>query len=115
MIGDGSGGSPGGYTLARQTTETVSQALRDIAVLIGTPRTDPGTLETGDVVVPGLGFDEDSSALATRARDLSHGLFTIIVLGEFKNGKSTLLNGMLGSKVLPAKAAPATAIITVLV
>jgi len=86
-----------------------------MALLIGEPAGEPVTLETGGELVPGLGFREDAAALAVRARDLSQGLFKIIVLGEFKNGKSTLLNGMLGSKTLPAKAAPATAIITVLV
>src|SRR6202022_2368054 len=76
---------------------------------------DPVRLPSGVVEAPGLGFVEDAAALRIRARDLSQGLFKIIVLGEFKNGKSTLLNGMLGSKTLPAKAAPATAIITILV
>lgn len=105
----------GGYSGARQKGETVARILRDIACLIGEPAGEQVTLETGGEIVPGLGLQEDAAALGTRARDLSQGLFTILVLGEFKNGKSTLLNGMLGSKTLPAKAAPATAIISVLV
>src|SRR5581483_11272689 len=47
--------------------------------------------------------------------DLREGLFTVVVVGEFKTGKSTLLNSMLGSGALPAKATPCTAIITLLV
>lgn len=105
----------GGYAAVREKSETVARCLRDIALLVGAPLTEPSTLETGGEIVPGLGFGEDSEALAVRARDLDGGLFKIIVLGEFKNGKSTLLNGMLGSKTLPAKAAPSTAIITMLV
>jgi GTPase SAR1 family protein len=58
---------------------------------------------------------EDAGALKGFASNLSHGLFNMIVLGTFKNGKSTLLNALLGSKTLPARAAPATAIITILV
>ena len=65
--------------------------------------------------MPGLGFNSDATALAKRAHDIRQGIFNIIVLGEFKHGKSTLLNAILGGKTLPAKAAPCTAIITILV
>ncbi|MBR8837523.1 MAG: dynamin family protein [Stigonema ocellatum SAG 48.90 = DSM 106950] len=37
--------------------------------------------------------------------------FKVLVLGEFKRGKSTFINAMLGEEVLPAKAPPCTAII----
>jgi Dynamin family len=103
-----------GYEAAKQAGERLAQTLSEIATLIG-PAGESVTLRTGEAIQPGLGFREDAAALAHRARDMRQGLFTIIVLGEFKNGKSTLLNGMLGHKTLPAKAAPATAIITVLV
>jgi len=106
----------GGYDAVRHKSEMAAHILRDVALLIGEPETaDPVALETGGELVPGLGFKEDAQVLARRARDLGQGLFNIIVLGEFKNGKTTLLNGMLGNKTLPAKAAPATAIITLLV
>src|SRR5437868_6233490 len=105
----------GGYGAVRLQGEAVVRALRDMALLVGEPASEPVELETGGTIVPGLGFREDAAVLGLRATDLSQGLFKIIVLGEFKNGKSTLLNAMLGSKTLPAKAAPSTAIITVLV
>jgi ribosome biogenesis GTPase A len=38
--------------------------------------------------------------------------FRVMVVGEFKRGKSTLINAMLGAKVLPAYARPATAVLT---
>lgn len=104
-----------GYGAATEIREHVTRTLKDIAVLIGEGRDEPYTTDTGSTVVPGLGMREDAAALTLRAADLAGGLFKILVLGEFKNGKSTLLNSMLGAKTLPAKAAPATAIITMLV
>lgn len=38
--------------------------------------------------------------------------FRVMVVGEFKRGKSTLINAMLGRDVLPAYARPATAVLT---
>jgi len=58
------------------------------------------------------GASNASRILETQCKELSQGLFQLIVLGEFKNGKSTLINSFLGAKVLPAKQAPATAVIT---
>ena len=37
--------------------------------------------------------------------------YTIAVMGEFKRGKSSLINALLGSKILPADATPTTATI----
>ena len=37
--------------------------------------------------------------------------FKVLVLGEFKRGKSTLINALLGAEILPAYAKPCTAII----
>ncbi len=104
-----------GYGAARSTTEAVARSLEGMATLIGEAGGEPMVLPDGSSVTPGLGLREDAASLLARARDLRQGLFTIIVVGEFKNGKSTLLNAMLGTKTLPAKAAPATAIITALV
>ncbi|NJO85004.1 MAG: hypothetical protein HC828_21130 [Blastochloris sp.] len=71
----------------------------------------PGRLQ----VVPGLEMIEEAAELRTLLNALNQGLFSIQVLGTFKNGKSTLLNAMLGSKLLPARNLPTTAVITVVV
>src|SRR5579884_1866399 len=101
-----------GYAAAQEQARIVESALAEIAALIGAPD-DADT--TGDRFEPGLGLTREAEMLRERARDLEEGLFTVVVVGEFKTGKSTLLNSMLGSGALPAKATPCTAIITVLV
>lgn len=39
-------------------------------------------------------------------------LFRVMVVGDFKRGKSTLLNALLGEDVLPSSASPMTAVVT---
>ena len=46
--------------------------------------------------------------------DIRNDFFTIVVLGEFKRGKSTFINALLGEKVLPADVTPTTATINAL-
>jgi GTPase SAR1 family protein len=53
--------------------------------------------------------------LRRRAADIRQGLFSIVVIGKFKHGKSTLINALLGREVVRARAIPTTAIITMLV
>lgn len=43
--------------------------------------------------------------------DIANDFFTIVVLGEFKRGKSTFINALLGEKLLPADVTPTTATI----
>lgn len=90
-------------------------ALRDISVLIGKSREEQIILETGDTVIPGLDLTENAAALFNCIQKLQQGLFNVLVLGEFKTGKSTLINALLGSSLLPSKAIPATAITTVII
>jgi len=54
------------------------------------------------------GWEETLHKLETRVQADS---FKVLVLGEFKRGKSTFINAMLGDEVLPAYAKPCTAII----
>jgi GTP-binding protein EngB required for normal cell division len=53
------------------------------------------------------GYAERISALIER---LNQGRFHLAVLGQFKRGKSTFLNALLGEAVLPASVVPLTAI-----
>ena len=56
--------------------------------------------------------------LARRAQDaqepLERGELWIVVVGQFKRGKSTLLNALLGEAVLPTGVVPVTSVVTCL-
>lgn len=62
----------------------------------------------------GLGIASRAEALTESRRRLDSDTFRLMVIGEFKRGKSTLINAMLGQAVLPAKVAPCTGVVTVL-
>ncbi|MCB9743448.1 MAG: dynamin family protein [Alphaproteobacteria bacterium] len=65
-------------------------------------------------LMAGLKAEARSRALVEVRRRLAEDAFRLMVVGEFKRGKSTLINAMLGEAVLPAKVAPCTGVITVL-
>jgi len=58
-----------------------------------------------------LGVETRSKALALLRERLDSDRFKVMVLGEFKRGKSTFINALLGEEVLPSSAVPCTAVI----
>ena len=60
----------------------------------------------------GLGMILQSYRCREEAQMVTDGLFRIVVMGTFTSGKSTLINALLGSRVLPESALPSTAILT---
>jgi len=73
--------------------------------------TDP-LAELGEVAQL-LGADDvlrDASSVAAR---VAEGLFYVACVGQFKRGKSTLINALLGEDLLPTGVIPVTAVITV--
>ena len=52
-----------------------------------------------------------ADALNELTSDIQDDFFTIVVLGEFKRGKSTLVNALLGERILPTDVLPETATI----
>jgi len=54
---------------------------------------------------------EEARSLAERAAE---GRFYVACVGQFKRGKSTLLNALVGAQVLPTGTAPVTSVVTVL-
>ncbi len=59
-----------------------------------------------------VGAKGTEDALAQQLDHVTKEDFTISVIGEFKRGKSTLINAILGEKILPSKVAPCTGLIT---
>ncbi len=60
----------------------------------------------------GRGDEETARAARGLARALEEERFHVVVLGEFKRGKSTLVNALLGADVLPSGVLPLTAVVT---
>lgn len=56
----------------------------------------------------------DADACESLARKLRDNVFHLVVAGQFKRGKSSLVNAMLGAPVLPVGVVPLTSVITVL-
>ena len=59
-----------------------------------------------------LGHKAHSAQLTAIRQRLLKDDFRILICGEFKRGKSCLINAMLGNKILPMKVAPCTAVVT---
>jgi ribosome biogenesis GTPase A len=57
-------------------------------------------------------FAADAAKLAELSKRLISGQFHLAVLGQFKRGKSTLLNSLLGEDILPTAVVPLTAMPT---
>ena len=57
-----------------------------------------------------LGYDPALGASLSESKQLiANKKYSLAVMGEFKRGKSTLINALLGSRILPADATPTTA------
>ncbi len=58
-----------------------------------------------------MGLAINGAALLDLKKKLENDNFKVLVIGEFKNGKSTFINALMGEKVLPAYSTPCTAVI----
>lgn len=58
-----------------------------------------------------MGLAINGSALLDLKKKLVSDNFKVLVIGEFKNGKSTFINSLMGKKILPAYSTPCTAVI----
>lgn len=60
------------------------------------------------------GLDDIAHRAQVTAAQAASGMLTVAVVGQFKAGKSSLLNALMGTPLLPVRALPATSVITVL-
>ncbi|NOY68840.1 MAG: hypothetical protein GXP53_05020 [Deltaproteobacteria bacterium] len=68
-------------------------------------------------IVAGLkkaGVSGGPEKMDTFAEKIKSETFNLVVLGEFKRGKSTFINALLGEKVLPTSIVPLTSVVTIL-
>lgn len=74
----------------------------------------PSTLEHARELIGNAGpeYQVVATALQNLLARLAGGCFHLAVLGQFKRGKSTLLNALLGDAILPTSVVPLTAVPT---
>jgi ABC-type uncharacterized transport system ATPase component len=58
--------------------------------------------------------DESNRALEGIKTKLEEEAFHLVVLGQFKRGKSTFINALLGEAILPTAIVPLTSVVTIL-
>ncbi|WP_461205054.1 dynamin family protein [Clostridium sp. DL1XJH146] len=101
------------YEQSKEKISTIYEAVKNYSILIG--EEDDSNKIPGLEEVPGLGMTVESEGLMVKAEDIRKGIFKVIAMGEFKRGKSTLINAIIGKETVPVKTTACTAIITVLV
>ncbi|MBQ3046072.1 MAG: dynamin family protein [Clostridia bacterium] len=70
-----------------------------------------GLMDSAAGVISELNMNNYKQNLESLAEKVHNETFKIMVVGTFKNGKSTFINSFLGESVLPAYAIPTTAVI----
>lgn len=91
--------------MSKDKNTRLISALHKVAEMVGTRKEVNGN----DI---GLGMQLQYNRCMEEARIVTDGLFRVVVMGTFTSGKSTLINALLGSRILPESALPSTAILT---
>ncbi|MHC4321916.1 MAG: dynamin family protein, partial [Planctomycetota bacterium] len=68
--------------------------------------------DTNSLLKEGNGTDNERLFAARDQLISNH--FNLVVLGQFKRGKTTLINSLVGNKILPSSVVPLTSIVTIL-
>ncbi|MGN1417690.1 MAG: dynamin family protein [Oscillospiraceae bacterium] len=82
----------GSYTSFREMMDELSENLNQLKIYCGD-----------------LGLDNTAKSISDTVEKNAKERFEVAIVGEFKRGKSTLINALLGQEVLPADVLPATA------
>ena len=88
-----------------------AKRLREVATLIDELQNNEVELADSETVSPDLEGTEPA-ALIERADRLENGGLRLAIVGSSRRGKSTLINALLGEKLLPMGRMPTTAVIT---
>ena len=87
-----------------QSRQQAAQVLSQIAIAMDRAET---TERSGQ-----LGLTRHIRTLKSTAEQLQQGTYRIVVLGEMKRGKSTLINALIGEPLLPSDVNPCTALLS---
>jgi GTPase SAR1 family protein len=85
--------------------ECLISALQRVAIFVGEKKSVDGQ-------EIGLGLSLQHDYLMKQVQDIHDGIFRVVVMGAFTTGKSTLINALVGKRILPESALPSTAILT---
>lgn len=91
---------------SKEKQEKLITSLTRIGSLVG----EKTTTEEGKKI--GLGMSLEQTRCHEEAQTVRGGLFRVVILGTFACGKSTVINALIGGKILPESPLPSTAILT---
>lgn len=86
--------------------KSVAETLSKIATLLQTAE-DTGEGQSGE-----LGLAQPIHEIQQAADSLKNDTYRLMVMGDMKRGKSTLLNALIGENLLPSDVNPCTALLT---
>lgn len=92
----------------KKKIDGIVRDVRDYAVLVD----EPGEARIDGLdCQPGLGMHTEAEGFRTLSGDIEQGVFKTLVMGKFKNGKSTFINALVGRVMMAARATACTAVI----
>ena len=86
-------------------------STESLAPYIKSKQTLENIFDAAEELFTDAGRTEDAEAIKQVHDVLCRDTFTVLVMGEFKRGKSTLIDALLGADILPRKSLPCTAAI----
>lgn len=97
------------FTTKRQA---VAKTLDEMVSLVASAETVGAGSEQGQSGQ--LGLESAINEIRQAANSMTHGTYRLMVMGDMKRGKSTLLNALIGENLLPSDVNPCTALLTIL-
>lgn len=95
--------------------ERVAQVRSEISICLSKIADTINQAElAGDASSGKLSLSRDIEDITVASKNLSQGVFRLLVLGDMKRGKSTFLNALIGDNLLPSDVNPCTAVLTIL-